>query len=216
MKKKKKLKKVVKISMIALFIGMLSGMLYLSKVGVNKHVLKENDEYVYVDDNIFDSYYPVVLNNEEKIIRPYNAENISLYRNFYEMKDAKEKQEKSIVLSDGTYIQNTGVDYKSDNPFDVVASYSGVVTNITDDTILGKTIEIKSDNNFVITYQSLSNVLVKKGDNVNQGDVIGKSGSCSINNNEKNTVHIEMCLNGHIINPETSYEKNINELIDKE
>lgn len=59
-------------------------------------------------------------------------------------------------------MQNSGVDYKSDETFDVVASVSGTVTNITEDTLLGKTVEIKNSNEITTMYQSLGEVIVKK------------------------------------------------------
>ena len=42
---------------------------------------------------------------------------------------------------------------------------------------MGKTIQIKHDNGYVSVYQSLSEVTIKKGDSINQGQTIGKSGS---------------------------------------
>ena len=54
-----------------------------------------------------------------------------------------------------------------------------------------ETIEIKSSNDIVSSYQSLSEISVKKGDSVSQGDVIGKSGTCNINSEVKNSLHFE-------------------------
>lgn len=168
MKEKRKLKKSVKVFFILslVIIAIIFGVFFNTNA---EPVSTTNKDFTYVNDYIFDNYTPVIADSEDLIIRPYNAENISIYRNYYD-KDAKEEeQEKSIVLSDGTYIQNSGVDYSSENAFDVLASYSGIVSNITDDPILGKTVEIKSDKNFVITkFLSLfiSTVLPRIGSSV--------------------------------------------------
>ena len=37
-------------------------------------------------------------------------------------------------------MQNSGVTYKADETFDILASISGTVTNVSDDTLLGKTV----------------------------------------------------------------------------
>ena len=112
-------------------------------------------------------------------------------------------------------MQNSGVDYKSDETFDVVASVSGTVTNITEDTLLGKTIEIKNSNEITTMYQSLGEIIVKKGDTVTQGQVIAKSGACVLNSDIKQGLHFEMYKNGTVINPEKSYDKNLKDIINK-
>ena len=40
-------------------------------------------------------------------------------------------------------MQNSGIDYKSEEQFDITSSLSGTVTNIADDALLGKTVLIQ-------------------------------------------------------------------------
>lgn len=110
-------------------------------------------------------------------------------------------------------MQNSGVDYQSNEMFDVVASLSGTVTNVTEDTLLGNTVEIRNSNEIIVMYQSLGEVLVKKGDTVTQGQVIAKSGTCSLNSDVKQGLHFEMYKNGSVINPEKYYDKSIKDLV---
>lgn len=210
--KKRKLKPFVKISVlgVTLFLFVLSVLLLTNNK--SKQVMKEDSSFTYVNDYIFDNYYPVI-NTEEKIVKPYNSENVSLYKNFYDKDATVEEQKKSIIYYEGIYMQNSGVDYKSDETFDVVASVSGTVTNITEDTLLGKTIEIKNSNEITTMYQSLGEVIVKKGDTVTQGQVIAKSGTCVLNSDIKQGLHFEMYKNGTVINPEKSYDKNLKDII---
>ncbi len=210
--KKRKLKPFVKISVlgVTLFVFVLSVLLLTNNK--SKQVMKEDSSFTYVNDYIFDNYYPVI-NTEEKIVKPYNSENVSLYKNFYDKDATVEEQKKSIIYYEGIYMQNSGVDYKSDETFDVVASVSGTVTNITEDTLLGKTIEIKNSNEITTMYQSLGEVIVKKGDTVTQGQVIAKSGACVLNSDIKQGLHFEMYKNGTVINPEKSYDKNLKDII---
>ena len=209
--KKKKLKPFVKISLIA--VVLLVGLIGVTVLVNNKTISVSNikDDFTYVNDYIFDNYYPVV-NEDEKIIKPYTDETVSVYRTFYD-KDAKaEDQKKSIIYHEGIYMQNSGIDYKSDKEFDVVASLSGTVTNVTDDTLLGKTVEVRNSSEIIVLYQSLKDVSVKKGDTIAQGQIIGKSGTSTLNGDVKNGLHFEMYKNGGVLNPELYFDKSIKEL----
>ena len=210
--KKRRLKPFVKISAIGVFlIVCLVSIVSLSDNKTNT-VSKTSDDFTYVNDYIFDNYYPVV-NQEEKLTKPYTSEKVSIYKNFYDKDATEEEQKNSIIYHEGIYMQNSGVDYKSDEQFDVVSSLSGTVTNVTDDTLLGKTFEIRNSSEIIIVYQSLGEVLVKKGDNVTQGQIIAKSGTCTLNNDVTNGLHFEMYKNGSVINPEKYYDKSIKELV---
>lgn len=211
--KKRKLKPFVKVSILGAFL--IICMVSVSVLTSNKtsSVSSVTDDFTYVNDYIFDNYYPVV-NQQEKIQRPYNAESITVNKNFYDKDASEEQQQNSIIYHEGIYMQNSGVDYKSDNQFDVVASISGTVTNVTDDALLGKTIEIKNASELITVYQSLGEVLVKKGDTITQGQIIGKSGTCALNSDVKQGLHFEMYKNGSVINPEQYYDKSVEELTD--
>ena len=210
--KKRRLKPFVKISAIGVFlIVCLVSIVSLSDNKTNT-VSKTSDDFTYVNDYIFDNYYPVA-NQEEKLTKPYTSEKVSIYKNFYDKDATEEEQKNSIIYHEGIYMQNSGVDYKSDEQFDVVSSLSGTVTNVTDDTLLGKTVEIRNSSEIIIVYQSLGEVLVKKGDNVTQGQIIAKSGTCTLNNDVTNGLHFEMYKNGSVINPEKYYDKSIKELV---
>ena len=210
--KKRRLKPFVKISAIGVFlIVCLVSIVSLSDNKTNT-ISKTSDDFTYVNDYIFDNYYPVV-NQEEKLTKPYTSEKVSIYKNFYDKDATEEEQKNSIIYHEGIYMQNSGVDYKSDEQFDVVSSLSGTVTNVTDDTLLGKTVEIRNSSEIIIVYQSLGEVLVKKGDNVTQGQIIAKSGTCTLNNDVTNGLHFEMYKNGSVINPEKYYDKSIKELV---
>ncbi len=209
--KKRKLKPFVKVSMLVVILLVCAISLGVLLNNRAQTVSLIDDNFTYVNDYIFDSYYPVI-NQDEKIIRPYNAENISIYKNFYEKDDSEEEQRNSIIYHEGIYMQNSGVDYKSDEEFDVMASLSGTVTNVTEDTLLGKTVEIRNSTELIVLYQSLKEVAVKKGDTITQGQIIGKSGTCTLNSEIKNGLHFEMYKNGSVINPEKYYDKSVKDL----
>ena len=125
---------------------------------------------------------------------------------------SEEEQKNAIIYHEGIYMQNSGVTYKADETFDVLASISGTVTNVSDDTLLGKTVEIRNSTELIVLYQSLGEVAVKKGDTVSQGQIIGKSGNCTLNNDIANGLHFEIYKNGSVINPEKYFDKSIKDL----
>lgn len=210
--KKKRLKPFAK-KMVVL-VALLAVGIGVTALVNNKTVTvsKMKDDFTYVNDYIFDSYYPVV-NNDEKVIRPYTSDKVTIYKNFYDKDATEEEQKNSIVYHEGIYMQNSGVDYKSEEQFDVTSALSGTVTKISDDTLLGKTVEIRNSNEVITLYQSLSEVSVKKGDTVTQGQIIGKSGACTLNDEVKNGLHFEMYMNGGVINPEKYYDKSVKEIV---
>ena len=97
----------------------------------------------------------------------------------------------------------------NENKFDVIAILDGTVTDIKDDDTLGKCIEIKHDNNLISTYQSLSEIKVKKGDIITQGQVLGTSGENELDKELGNHLHFEMYENGGNVNPNNYLNKEI-------
>ena len=211
--KRKRLKPFVKVSITVTTLIVIVTVLYFVVKNNNNNLVKAPSDYTYVNDYIFDSYYPVI-SQDEKIIKPYVSDKVSVYKSFYEQDDTEENQKNSIIYHEGIYMQNSGVDYKSDEEFDVISSLSGTVTNVTDDALLGKTVEIRNSTELVLTYQSLNDVAVKKGDTVTQGQIIGKSGTCKLNSDVKNGLHFEMYKNGTVINPLKFFDKSVKDLSD--
>ena len=100
-------------------------------------------------------------------------------------------------------MQNSGIDFIYENKFDVIAVLDGVVTNVKEDELLGKIVEVNHNNEFVSIYQSLSEVKVKKGDSVTQGQVLGISGTNKLDKALGNHLHFEFYAEGQIVNPIT-------------
>ena len=211
--KTKKLKPFVKVGITVTTLLVFGIALYFVLKNNSNNLVKGNNDFTYVNDYIFDSYYPVV-NQDEKILKPYVSDKVIIHKSFYEQDDTDENQQKAIIYHEGIYMQNSGVDYKSDEEFDVISSLSGTVTNVTDDTLLGKTVEVRNSTELILTYQSLGEVAVKKGDTLTQGQIIGKSGTSKLNADVKNGLHFEMYKNGTVINPLKYFDKSLKDLQD--
>ena len=204
--KRRKLKPFVVPSLI--MIGIVAVTLTAGLVGtsLNKKGNKENIDYV---SNIILDNDVAVINTTTKVINPYTDQSVTIGKYFYDYKGTKKNQEKSIVYHDNTYMQNSGIDFVSENEFDVISVLDGTVTDVKEDETLGKIVEVKHDNNYVSIYQSLKEVSVKKGDTVTQGQVLGKSGTNELDKEIGNHLHFEFYVNGQVVDPTLYLDKEL-------
>lgn len=93
-----------------------------------------------------------------------------------------------------------GVDFAAELGDDVLAMSDGEVTKVTEDKLMGKTVEI-SVNNVVCTYCGLGDIKVKKGDTVKRGDKIATVGVVPFEASDKNHIHVEVKVNGTPADP---------------
>lgn len=175
----------------------------------------EEEPTSYITDAIIEEE-EAVMKEEKKVLNPYTDSSVTIGKNYYDYKADAETQEKSIVYHDNTYMQNSGIDFIAENPFDVVAILDGSVTDVKDDDTLGKIIEIKHDNGYVSIYQSLSEVSVKKGDVITQGQVLGKSGTNNLDKDMGNHLHFELYVNGQVVDPTLYLNKDLQTSENKE
>lgn len=185
-------------------------MLYFGKKMTNLEN-KNNEEITFVSGYTLGGSVPVI-NTEENITLPYNDPSIVIARYFYDKDSSLEDMSKSVVFYDNVYMPNTGVDYSSTNKFDVLSIYSGTVIDIKEDDIMGKSVEIRHNNEIISVYQGLSAIDVKKGDIIGFGMKIGSSGTNKINEKFGNSLHLEIFKNGEFINPLKCFGKKIGDI----
>lgn len=205
MKKRLVLKPFVIPTLYSIFAIVVVVSLFLSI-----EIIDEKDNVTYVSNAILDEYVPVV-SMEETVKKPFTDENVTISKNYYDYQASDEEQTNSIIYHENTYIQNTGINYQSEKEFDVVSILSGEVIEVEEKELLGKSVTIRHDNELISVYQSLSNVVVKKGDKVAAGQALGKSGSCDLITDSKNNLHFELYVNGTVADPENYYNKKITE-----
>lgn len=207
MNKKLRLKPFVLPSIFLALTLFLTGSFLLAKNPSS--TLKE--QTTYVTSSILENDVPVV-NTETKIIYPYTNENVKLGKYFYDYQAEQSRQEQSIVYHENTYMQNSGIDFVLDTPFDVVSILDGTVVSVKNDELLGNIVEIQHENDFISVYQSMSEVSVKKDDIVTQGQVIGKTGENKLDATLKNHLHFELFHKGQVVNPENYLDKTLGDI----
>ena len=218
---KRKLKPFAVSIIYVLSIVMIVFSMYFIQGIISNAVLKEDESnitdniedeiIINTDDEVNVEDIPVV-NTDSQIIRPYIDESVKIARNYYDYQADTTSQENSIIYYENTYMQNSGIDYTGSTEFDVVSILDGTVISVSDDDILGTSIQIKHSNDLVSVYQSMSNVTVKENDTVTQGTVLGKSGESNISSDLGNHLHFELYHQGSVVNPEEYYGKLLGEL----
>lgn len=172
----------------------------------------KNPEVSYVSKTIIEEVDQPVVSINNIIKRPYNNDSVKIVKDYYDYKDEAVEQENSIIYYSDTYLQSSGVSYSADVPFDVISILDGVVTNITENDLLGNIVEIDHGNGIIGYYQSLTDIIVKKGDNVSQGTVLAKSGLSNIAKDLNEHLNFELSINGKLVNPEEYFDRNISDI----
>lgn len=197
--KKRSFKKILGISIaLALFLG---GIGVVQKILDNHTSDFEDESVVKVEENT-DTKTETKEEVEENLLSPVK-EGVGIVRYFYNKDDDSAKQEQSLILFEGVYRPNQGVDYSyKDENFDVLAAISGTVTKKTNDPVLGWVVTITNQDKISTTYESLSKVNVEMNQEVKQGDIIGISGENIYEADLKNHLHFILQKEDQLYNPE--------------
>ena len=151
-------------------VMVLSVILVLS--GVKSYIVELPNYKYSVNDVFMSDVQNVVSTNNDSFSLPYMSNNVSVKRHFYDKNSSNESQESSIIYYRNTYIQNKGVDYTSNEVFDVSSICDGEVVSIEDSELYGTVVSVRHNDNLLITYSNLSNVLVSVGYIVSSGEII--------------------------------------------
>lgn len=206
---KRKLKNLAVPAIYGLVLFVFGASMYLIEKTINNSRFKEDSDMEYVDKEIVeDNEYIPVISQTNTIMKPYLSDTVALSKSFYDYEAESASQENSIIFYENTYMQNSGVDYTNKEVFEIISILDGTVIEVSDNEILGKTIKIRHNNDLISTYQSLSEVSVKENENVIRGQIIGKSGTCALYNNDSN-LHFELYNQGKTVNPEEYYNKTL-------
>ncbi len=202
------IKKKVRLKLVPLMIVVLLVPILVTVVFLNINMIEEPVEPDYVTETIVEDILPVI-NQTEKIIRPYHDTTVRVLKNFYDYQSDETLQKNSIIVHDNNYIQNAGVDYGKDTEFDVVSILEGTVINVKEDDSLKGTVEIKHENGYVSVYQSLKDIKVKKDQVVSQGQVLGTATTNELDKDLGNHLHFELLISGQNVNPEIYLDKEL-------
>lgn len=131
-------------------------------------------------------------------------DSMEIVQHYYDMEADEATREKSLLVFDQTYVANTGVSLSMNGePFEVVAALSGKVEEVNVDPFEGDEIVLSHANGMVTKYRSVTGVLVKVGDQVEQGQALATSTENEWNPTAGNHLLFEVVDNGNLVNPES-------------
>lgn len=157
------------------------------------------------DQQPSDTDKAITKSQSEVMAWPADQTQVAVVAPFYDAKSTSENREAALIeTSDNKIIANMGIDFgKNDLAFDVQAALSGVVTVAEKNPINGNVVQIKHANGLVTVYNSLSDLQVKAGDEVKQGQVIAKAGQDELEKDLGVHLHFEVRKDGKAIDPST-------------
>lgn len=149
----------------------------------------------------------IVETNASKEILKYPftedlLDQVAILQNYYDMEADEKLREESLLVFNQTYVTNTGISISvEDKPFEVVASMSGVVEEVTKDTFQGDEVVISHADGMKTVYSSVTGILVKKGDEVEQGEAIATASQNEWNPAAGTHLHFEIRVDDQPVNP---------------
>lgn len=152
-------------------------------------------------------------NQESEVLKKPVNDDVKVSKGFYDTSLSDEELENALVYFEGVYRPNDGIDYTKDNEdFEVYASASGTVVRKENDSLLGWIVTIEHQKGLQTVYQSLDDIKVEKGDQVKQGDLIGKAGNNVYQSSLKKHVHFIVSINDQTVNPNKYFGQKIEKI----
>lgn len=152
----------------------------------------------------------------ENIKMPVADESATVIKKeFYDKNADKDAQAAALIYYNNRYEPNKGIDISAKNgkEFEVLASLSGYVTKVEEDSLNGNLVEVEHENGVVTRYQSIKDIQVKAGDQVKQGDTIASAAQSLINEEAGTHVHFEIRKDGVPVNPIAYIEKQVTSIV---
>lgn len=125
-------------------------------------------------------------------------------QDYYDVEANEQSREGALLVFNQTFTTSEGIAISVNGEgFDVLAALSGTVEEVKDDAFVGNEITISHSNGMTTKYSSVGDIAVKKGDKVDQGQVLGKAISNEYNPNAGTHLYFEVMQEGKHINPKS-------------
>lgn len=99
----------------------------------------------------------------------------------------------------GKQENHNGLDIAVAEGTDVVAVKRGTVTEVRTSATYGKLLKYETRDGYEVMYAHLSEILVKKGDEIRQGQVVAKSGNTGLSTGPH--LHYSLWKDGALLDP---------------
>nr|WP_106783547.1 M23 family metallopeptidase [Lysinibacillus timonensis] len=167
----------------------------------------EEEQNVAVQGPASDEENTVIETNAqvETLKYPFDEtklEQVAVLQDFYDITADEATREKALLVFNQTFSTSSGVSLSvNSEPFEVRAAMSGEVTEVKLDAFTGNQIIITHPNGMETRYSSVTDILVKKGDEVVQGQPLATTTDNEWNPTAGIHLHFEVLQDGEHVNP---------------
>ncbi len=147
---------------------------------LSKNDPTENEEEIHLIENTENETIPTTTDSDQNLATIKEPEHSKV--SYLGNKVIRSYSEKEPSYSETLEVWeiHKAIDVEANENQEVKSLTSGTVLDVYDDDEYGMSIKIKSEDNTIFVYSSLSkNTEVKKGDNVTDGQCIGYAGNTS-------------------------------------
>ncbi|MFJ7934322.1 peptidoglycan DD-metalloendopeptidase family protein [Sporosarcina sp. NPDC096371] len=150
---------------------------------------------------------PIVVTNaaNETLKYPFAEavlDDVVIVQDYYDTKADQASRESALLVFNQQYVTNKGVSISvQGEPFEVVAALSGKVESVVLDPFMGDQITLTHADGLTTVYRSVTDVLVKEGDEVSQGESLATSTANDWNATAGIHLLFEIKQDGVAINP---------------
>lgn len=150
---------------------------------------------------------PIIETNArtETLKYPFDESKLSeakIVQDFYDINADAKTRENALLVFGQTFSTSSGISISINNePFEVLAAMSGEVKEVKLDAFTGNKIIIAHPNGMETHYSSVSDILVKQGDKVEQGQPIATTIENDWNPTAGIHLHFEVLEDGKPVNP---------------
>ncbi|WP_042472318.1 M23 family metallopeptidase [Bacillus ndiopicus] len=150
---------------------------------------------------------PVIETNavQENLKYPFDEaliNQLTVLQDFYDLSADAKTRENALLVFKQTFSTSSGMSLAiNSEPFEVLAAMSGVVTKVKMDAFTGNSITVEHANGLETRYSSITDIVVKEGDEVIQGQALATTTENDWNPSAGIHLHFEVLENGEAINP---------------
>src|SRR5699024_4116164 len=200
---------------LAIAVVFLTGIVWYQNVSKEVPDAEQGGGMEDYSPNLYDEEAEPVTQQEEVIRMPVaDEETAEIVTTFFDYEAPVEERANSLIHYNKRYYQNEGVAIASteEASFDVTASLSGTVETVKEDPLLGNVVTISHGDDMKTYYASLEEVIVKEGQTVEQGDILGNAGESLLGQQNGVHVHFEFTKNDEKQNLELLFNEPVSSI----
>ena len=170
---------------------------------LSKNISKNNEDEIHLIEDEKNDVIPTTTDSDQNLAKATEVERNKIsYLGNQVIRNYSEK-EPSYSETLEVWEIHKAIDVEANENQEVKSLTTGTVLDVYDDDEYGMSVKIKSDKDTVFVYSSLSkNTIVKKGDEIKEGQCIGYAGNTSdVECLSGVHIHLETYKNNTAINP---------------